>query len=50
MINDSMRTAVSMLTEIAGEGDTNAIAALETLNRKPSLHPHLKEIIRESRK
>ena len=50
MINDSMRTAVSMLTEIAGKGDTNAIAALETLNRKPSLHPHLKEIIRESRK
>jgi hypothetical protein len=50
MINDSMRTAVSMLTEFAGKGDTNAIAALETLHRKPSLHPHLQEIIRESRK
>ena len=50
MINHSMRTAVSMLTEIAGKGDTNAIAALETLNQRPSLHPLLKEMIRESRK
>lgn len=50
MINHKQRTAVAALIENAGSGDTDARAALETLSRKPSLHPFLKEMIWDYRK
>lgn len=50
MINHEQRTAVATLIENAGTGDTSARAVLETLNKRPSLHPFLKEMIREYRK
>ena len=50
MINHDQRTAVAALLENAQGGDPNARAVLETLYRKPSLHPFLREMIEDYRK
>ena len=47
MINHEQRTAIATLIANAGNGDMDAYKALKILDKRPSLHPFLKEMIRE---
>ncbi len=48
-IGEVQRTALSVLGELAKEGNSNAGEALERLSRVPSLHPLLKEMVLDYR-
>jgi hypothetical protein len=49
MINDVQKMAVSILLDLAWKGDPDAREALDQLDRSPSLHPLLKEMIEDNR-
>lgn len=49
MINDTQRTAVLVLGELAREGNPDAGKALDQLYRAPSIHPLLREMIEVNR-
>lgn len=47
MINGQQKVAAEMLVELAQKGNSDAIAALQNLERFPWIHPHLHEIVAE---